>query len=452
TPLVVDGVIFTTEPPDDVLALDVRTGRKLWSYQHRLPSKLPLCCGRVNRGLAMTGSTLYLGTLDAHLVAVDAGSGDVKWDVEVADPAQGYSITGAPLAFGQMVVIGVSGGEFGARGLLAAYDTRNGRKLWQFDTVPSPGSPGSETWKSDAWRNGGGPTWMTGSYDPSAHLLYWGVGNPSPVYVGDLRPGDNLFTDSVLALQPETGKLVWHFQFSPHDEHDWDSNQTPVLADLPVKGTPRKLMLWANRNGFYYVLDRVTGEFLGATPFVRQNWAERIDARGRPVLSAAGRVSERGSLTYPGIGGGTNWQAVAFDPRLNYFLVQATEGSSVYTKSAPDLVRHVTGELYVGSGNESVSPVTAVVRALDAVSGEKVWEYLSPETRHLGSSGLLATEGGLVFGCSGGEMFAVDSHTGREGWRMFLGGRTVAAPISVDIDGRQTILVAAGRALFALGL
>jgi alcohol dehydrogenase (cytochrome c) len=451
TPLVANDVIFVSVPPY-VLALRAKTGEILWQHERKAPGDLPICCGRVSRGLAIASDAVLVGTLDAHLIALDANSGRLRWEVEVADSAKGYSITGAPLVLGKKVVVGVSGGEYGARGMIAAYDVATGKLQWQFNTIPGPGSVGHETWKSDAWHNGGGAAWVTGSYDPSLNLLYWGIGNPSPVYAGDVRPGDNLFTESVVALRADTGELAWYFQFTPHDEHDWDSAQTPVLADLPVDGAPRRLMLWANRNGFFYALDRATGAFVRGTAFVHQTWAQYLSVTGRPVLTATGEVSERGSVVSPGVEGGTNWQASAYDPSQQLYFVHAKESSSIFSKSTPDRVKHSNGQLYVGSGAAAASPTTFIVRALDAKTGNKVWEYPSPDGSDGGTSGLLATEGNLVFGCSGGVLFALDSRTGAELWRVALGAATYAPPISVNIDGKETILVSAGRALFAFGL
>ena len=246
TPLVVNGVIFTTTPPANVVAVDAKSGNEIWSYRRTLSPDLPLCCSRVNRGLAVLGSLLFYGSLDGYLVALDANTGKMVWQTQVANTSDGYTMTGAPLVVNRSVVVGVAGGEFGIRGFLAAYDTETGRQLWKFFTIPGPGDAGHETWENDAWRTGGGPTWITGSYDPSLDLLYWGVGNPAPDFSGDVRPGDNLFTASVIALHASSGKLAWYFQFSPHDEHDWDSNQTPILADLSINGTKHQVICWAN--------------------------------------------------------------------------------------------------------------------------------------------------------------------------------------------------------------
>jgi len=452
TPIVAGGVIFTVEPPADVVALDANSGELRWRYKGTLPEKLPVCCSRTNRGLAVLGNLLFLGRLDDSLVALNATNGSVVWQAAVARPSDGFTMTGAPLIVNKSVVVGVAGGEYGIRGFLAAYDAETGRRLWRFNTIPGPEEFGHDTWKSDAWRTGGGPTWVTGSYDPSLDLVYWGVGNPAPNMLGDVRPGDNLFTDSVVALHADSGKLAWYFQFTPHDEHDWDAAQTPILVDLPIKGILRRVLCVADRNGFYYVLDRTTGEFLTGVPFVEQNWAKGLDSAGRPILADA-EVTRSGRLTRPGVAGGTNWQNGAFDPKSGSIFIPATEGASVFTKS-PDARRGEDG-LYTGSAGSSNEELVPVVRALDAATGARKWECFSPggrESLASGYSGLLATDGGLVFGASGGFAFAIDSKTGREVWRVFLGGDTYAAPISFTVDGRQVILVSAGRALFMFGL
>jgi alcohol dehydrogenase (cytochrome c) len=455
TPIVAGKTMFLTEPPNNVVALDVETGAEIWRYVRRLPDELPICCGRVNRGLAVRGDRLFLGTLDAHLVALDANNGDVKWDIQVADPSDGFTITGAPLVVDRAVLIGISGGEFGIRGFLAAYDIQTGEQRWRFHTIPGPGEAGHDTWQNDAWETGGGPTWITGSLDPELNLVYWGVGNPSPNYAGELRPGDNLYTNSVIALDATTGKLAWHFQFTPHDEHDWDSNQTPVLADLAIDGVPRKVICWANRNGFYYVLDRTNGEFLRGVPFVEINWARGLDREGRPILTEAAAVTTTGTLTQPWVGGGTNWLPPSYDPATRSFLVHATEGASIYTKSLPERVSRGQGGLYVGSGSAAAEPAVNVVKALDAASGATKWEYAAPKQQtdlDETYSGVLSTAGGIAFSASAGVVFALDIATGKELWRAGLGGRTLATPISFSIDGSQVMAIAAGRTLFVFGL
>jgi alcohol dehydrogenase (cytochrome c) len=450
TPLVAGGTMFISEPPAGVVALDAKTGNALWHASRDLPLNISLCCGRVNRGVALLGDKVFVGTLDANLVALDAADGTQRWETRVANPADGYSITVAPLAVGDLVIVGVSGGEFGIRGFLAAYAADTGKEVWRFNTVPGPGEPGHETWEGDSWKTGGGPTWVTGAYDPELDLVYWGVGNPAPIYSGQDRDGDNLYTNSVVAVARKTGKLAWHFQFSPHDEHDWDSNQTPILTDLTIAGTRRKVICWANRNGFYYVLDRATGEFLVGTPFVKQTWAQGLDAHGRPILADGGRPTRKGALVFPGVAGGTNWQSPAFHPGLGLIFVPATEGSSIFTNSPPE--KHEPGALFVASGS-TTTEFEPMVKALDAATGEKRWEYRSPRSRGIGGrSGLLTTAGDLVFGACEGQLFALDARTGAELWRVSLGGMTSAAPISFSLDGHQVIAVAAGRAVFLFGL
>ena len=378
TPLVVGGTLFITEPAANIIAFDTKSGNVIWKYERPVPDTLPLCCGRRNRGLAVLGNTLFMGTLDGILVAVDANTGKVAWETEVAKPSEGFTMTGAPLVVNNAVVAGVAGGEFGIRGFLAAYDAASGKQLWKFYTIPGPGDLRHETWEKDAWQTGGGATWVTGSYDPSLDLLYWGVGNPAPDYAGEARPGDNLFTDSVVALHANSGKLAWHFQFTPHDERDWDANQTPILSELKVHGVDRRVICWANRNGFYYVLDRVTGEFLTGVPFVEQNWADGLDPAGRPILS--GGVSASGRLTKPGLGG-TNWQNPAFDQSQGLVFVPTTEGASIFSKTSPNEIKRGPRGLYEGSGGEWIAPPVPVVRALDAATGTRRWEFRSPRQR-----------------------------------------------------------------------
>jgi alcohol dehydrogenase (cytochrome c) len=449
TPLVVDGVIFIAADAGHIFALDAKTGDVIWQYKRAIPSGLPLAFGPVNRGLAVSGSTLLFGTSDGYLVALGANDGKLIWETSVASPSSGYSVTGAPLVVNGSVIVGISGGEFGIRGFLAAYDVSNGEQQWKFYTIPGPGDVGHETWENDAWQTGGGGAWITGSYDSSTDLLYWGVGNPSPDFLGDVRPGDNLFTASVIALHASTGKLAWYFQFTPHDEHDWDSAQTPVLADLLINGVVRKVICWANRNGFYYVLDRVTGEFLTGVPFVEIDWAKGLTSTGRPVLVEAAKVSTAGRRIRPGISGGTNWQNPAFDQSRGSIFIPATESSSIFSKRAPNEARSGRRDP-IGSGWSQVEPLSRVVVALDVVTGSRKWQY-SPPVSGKDYSGLLATGGGLVFGASGGIFFGLDADSGREVFKQSLGGSSMAAPISFAVEGHQVLAVAAGRALFLIG-
>ena len=452
TPLVVGNTIFATEPPATVVALDAKTGEVIWKYERPIPTGLPICCGKVNRGLAILDNSLFFGSLDGYLVAIEANTGKLNWQTRVAKPSDGFSLTGAPLVVDHSVVIGVSGGDFGIRGFLAAYHATTGQQDWRFDTIPGPGEPGHETWQNEAWKSGGGPTWVTGSYDPSLDLLYWGVGNPAPPFAGDVRPGDNLFTNSVVALHASSGKLAWYFQFTPHDEHDWDSSQTPILADLLIGGLERKVICWPNRNGFYYVLDRVTGQFLAGTPFVEVNWAQGLTSRGRPIPTNANTVSGGGRVTKPGVAGGANWQPAAFNPAGGLIFVPAIEGQSVFTNSTSDRIIRGEHGYFTGSGGSILGPLIRVVRALDAATGAKRWEYHPRLGKGTDFGGLLATAGGLVFGTSGGSLFALDAATGKELWSVGLGGETWAPPISFTSEGQQVIAVWAGRAMFLFGL
>ena len=452
TPLVVGGYIFTTVPPSDVVALDAKSGDVKWTYKGNVPDNLPIDTTASNRGLAVLGNVVFLQRLDCVLVALNATNGDVIWQTKVCNPSDDYTMTGAPLIANDSVIIGVSGAEYGIRGFVAAYDAKTGQQQWKFNTIPEPGEFGHDTWKNDGWKAGGASTWVTGSYDPSLDLIYWGAGNPAPAFNGDVRPGDNLFSDSLVALHASTGKLAWHFQFTPHDEHDWDATQTPVLADLQIKGVLRRVLCVPDRNGFYYVLDRATGEFLLGVPFVEQNWAEGLDSKGRPILTSHAEVTSEGRLTKPGSGGGINWQNPAFEQTSGLVFVPATEGASVFTKSAKP--RRGNLGFYPGSsGTAGDYDQVSVIRALDAATGVKKWErFTPPGGKELGYSGLLATGGHLVFGESGGFAFALDSTNGRELWRVSLGGYTYAAPISFTVDGHQVILLSAGQSLFMFSL
>ena len=450
TPLVVDGVMYLTEPRGPVVALDARTGRSLWRWDPVLPKDLrTLGFGPTNRGVALLDGTVFVGTLDARLVALDALSGAVRWTTSLAENKLGYAITSAPLAIDGQVVVGVSGGEAGIRGFLDSYDAKTGERRWRFQTIPGPGEPGHETWSGDAWKTGGGAAWLSGAYDPGLDLLYWGVGNPAPDWNGDVRPGDNLYTCSLVALEAKTGRLRWNFQFTPHDTHDWDANQIPVLLDAKFEGKPRKLVLLANRNAFYYVLDRTTGEFLRGVPYAKQTWAQGLDAKGRPLTVPGQEPSEQGTLTWPSLQGATNWFSPAYSPKTRLFYVSVREMGSIYYKGE---AKYVPGSYFYGGG-EAMLPgeeASGAVRALDALTGERRWEFrlLSPPW-----SGLLATGGGLVFGGSNeGNVYALDAANGQPRWSFQTGGGIASNPMSFLIDGRQHVAMAAGNSLFVFAL
>ena len=353
TPLVVDGIMYTVQAPNDVVALDAATGRVFWIYSHHPEHGRP-CCGRVNRGLAILGDTLFMGTLDAHLIAIDAKDGHAIWETTVAKARSAYVITHAPLIIKDKVLVGVGGGEFGIRGFIAAYDSRTGREVWRFNTVPGPGERGHETWEGNSWERGGAPIWMTGSYDPDLNLTYWGTGNPSPDWNSDARPGDNLYSDSVIALDPDTGKLKWYYQFTPHDDFDFDSVQVPVLANIEWQAHKRKAILWANRNGFFYVLDRTTGQFLLGKPFVKVTWASGFDERGKPARVDGQTPSRDGTLVYPGNPGGTSWYSPSYSPRTGLFYISSwVNSSSVFVKLPGD---YHEGRDYSGGTTRSSVP------------------------------------------------------------------------------------------------
>ena len=450
TPLVVDGVMYITESPSTVIAVEAATGRPYWRYEHPLPDDMVFCCGRNNRGVAVQGDRIIMSTLDAHLVALDAKTGSVMWETETQETASGYSKTAAPLIVGDKVFSGVAGGEYGIRGFVDAYDINSGERKWRFFTTPGPDNPDSRTWSGDSWRRGGSATWMTGSYDPELNLVYWGTGNPGPDYDGTVRVGDNLYSDSVVALDADTGEMKWYFQFTPHDIHDWDSTQIPILADTTFNGEPRKLMLFPNRNAFFYVLDRETGEFLLGTPYAKQTWADGLDSNGRPILLPGKEPSEEGTVVSPAITGGSNWWSPSYSPRTDLLYVMAYDAETRY------YIRKTTydeGDSYRAGGGESPeSPESyhRAVRALSPQTGELRWEF---PVNSRSTSGLMATAGDLVFGgTADGYVFALDAETGEELWHKAVGGRVHAAPIGYAVDGKQYAAIAAGNAIFSFAL
>jgi alcohol dehydrogenase (cytochrome c) len=450
TPIVVDGVLYVTGPQGHAWAIDGKTGAQIWRYQRPVPEGVRACCGLVNRGFAVLGDRLYMATLDAHVVALDIKTGKVVWDVEMADHRQGYASTPAPLVVKDKVIVGIAGGEFAIRGFLDAYDAATGARAWRFWTIPAPGEPGSETWPADAWERGGAPTWLSGSYDPELNLIYWGTGNPNPDFYGEKRAGDNLYSGSLIALDADTGRLKWHFQFTPHDTHDWDANQIPVLADLTLGTQPRKVVMVANRNGFLYVLDRVTGQFIHAYPFVRQTWAKEIGPDGRPVELADQRPSAKGTLTCPDLFGGTNFMSPSFDPATGLLYVTARETCQIYIAEAPP-AGYKAGDRVMG-GRFSRAPDTpwGALRAIDPITGERTWEIKHPTPSW---AGVLTTASGLVFsGTNEGAFFAADSRTGRELWRYHAGAAIYAPPTTYTIDGRQWVVIPAGMTLTAFAL
>ncbi len=447
SPLVVGRYMFLTVPPNRVEALDAQTGTLIWAYDRKLPERLSLCCGYVNRGLAVLGSTLFFGTLDAHLVALDMSTGRVSWDVEIADYKSGYGITGAPLALKNMVITGVAGGEYGIRGFVDARDPATGKEIWRFNTIPQPGQQGADTWQGDAWKTGGGPTWLTGSFDPDTNLIYWPTGNPSPNFEGGTRKGDNLYTDSVVALDADHGTLQWYFQFSPHDVFDWDATETPVLLDAHPAGKQERLLAQANRNAFFYLLDRETGSFRLAEPFAKQTWADGIDNYGRPIANPAAHPTAQGTPIYPGVGGATSWQSPSYSPATGLMYISALDWGGMFYEGHAE---YRPGEPFLGGDSEFFGErPQGAVRAVKATTGEVKWEYRNPA---FSVGGLMSTGGGIVFGSQEKNFFALDASTGRELWRLSTGGRVVAAPITFLCQGKQLVTIAAGHDILTFGL
>ena len=450
TPIVVDGIMYITEPPSTVTALDARTGKMIWTWSPDMPDEVKhIGFPRVNRGVAVLDDAVYVGTLDAHLVSLDAATGAVRWDVEVADNDIGFALTLAPLAIEDKIIVGVSGAEAGVRGFVDAYDSATGERVWRFYTIPAPGDPGSETWDGDAWQTGGGSTWLTGSFDPDLDLLYWTVGNPAPDWNGDVRPGDNLYSCSLIALDPDTGELEWHFQFTPHDTHDWDANQIPVLLDAEFDGEDRKIVALANRNAFYYLLDRETGEFLHGNEYSKQTWATGLDESGRPLVIPGTDPTYDGNLVWPSLQGATNWFSPSYNPETRQFFVATRLMGAVYYKSD---VEYEEGEPFLGGGEQALSgdDAAGAIRALDVLTGEQEWEFMlhSPPW-----AGVMATAGGLVFGGSNeGNVFALSAANGKPLWDFQTGGAVRTNPMSFAVDGKQRVVSIGGSTLFVFGL
>jgi len=451
TPIVIDGTLYITGPQNHAWAIDGKTGRQIWRYQRPVPDGVKACCGLVNRGFAVFGDRLVVATLDAHLVALEMKTGNVVWDVEIADYQQGYAGTAAPLVVKDKVIVGIAGGEYAIRGFLDAYDVNTGQRAWRFWTIPAPGEAGSETWPADAWERGGAPTWLSGSYDPELNTVYWGTGNPNPDFYGEGRKGDNLYSGSLIALDADTGTLKWHFQFTPHDTHDWDANQIPVLADLTIDGQTRKVVMVANRNGFFYVLDRVTGRFLHAKPFAHQTWAKEIGADGRPVELPDQKPSAKGTLTCPDLFGSTNFMSPSFDPSIGLFYVSVRETCQIYFAEAPP-AGYKAGDRVMG-GRVTRAPETTphgALRAIDPITGEQKWEIKHPTPSW---AGVLSTAGGVVFsGTNEGHFIAADSRSGKELYRYQTGAPIYAPPTTALIDGRQYVFMPAGMTLTAFAL
>ncbi len=467
TALAVDGVLYTLQGPPvqgtyQVVALDAVTGRPFWTLEYKPAVEARPCCGRVSRGLAILGDTLFMGTIDAHLLAIDAKTGKILWNVEAAKlgekVTEKYAITHAPLVVKDKVIVGIAGGDLGVRASIAAFDAETGKELWRFYTIPGAGEKGNETWSGDSWKTGGAGVWNSGAYDAEANLVYFGTGNPAPDWDGRSRLGDNLYSDSVVALDVDTGKLKWHYQFTPHDEVDYDSTQVPILADMEWQGRPRKVMLWANRNGLAYVLDRQTGEFLLGKPYVRVNWMEGFDKSGRPQRVPGKIPTPEGELIMPTVLGATNWAPASFSPKTGLFYVAAWEN----TGTVAVLGQFPRGNGVQGTGGTPMGQATltpnlkkdedgfGVIRALDPKTLDKKWEF---KMNDITWGGVLTTASDLLFsGGKEGYFFALDARTGNLLWKAALGGQINSGPMSYSVNGKQYVTVAAGNALFAFAL
>jgi alcohol dehydrogenase (cytochrome c) len=447
TPVVIHGVMYVTAA-NDVFALDASTGRTLWHYARPISSGLlDDAAAHKSRGVAVWDQFVYSETDDAHLLCLDARSGNLLWDVEYADKVKQYGATSAPLVVKDEVIVGTSGGDSGVRGFVAAYDARKGTLNWKLWTIPAPGEFGSDSWPGDLYLHGGATTWMPGTYDPELDTLYWPTSNAAPDFDGSSRPGDDLYTACVLAIDPNTGKLKWYFQFTPHDIYDYDANETPVLVDRKENGTTRHLLLQANRNGFFYVLDRVNGKFLRATPFLAKlTWANGIDRSGRPIPS--GRVpTKEGTLICPGIVGATNWFSPSYNPDTGLLYVMALENCNLYFSKPKPFTQ---GETFYGTGTKHPlgEESRKILLALSPSDGKKVWQY--PQVGRGNSwGGTLTTAGGLVFFADDADSFeAVDAATGRPLWHFNTGQPFSASPMTYAVDGVQYVAIAAGSDVF----
>jgi alcohol dehydrogenase (cytochrome c) len=451
TPVVVNGIMYFTGS-NDVFALNAKTGQQLWHYARSVSSGLiDDASGHINRGVALLGTRLFTETDNAHLLCLDTRSGNLIWDVAYADWNKNYGATGAPLIVNGKVLVATSGGDDGVRGFLAAFDPATGKLIWRLFTIPAPGEPGSESWPGDSYLHGGGTAWMPGSYDQETNTLYWGTGNASPDYDGTVRPGDDLYTACLLAIDPGTGKIKWHFQFTPHDLYDYDAVETPVLVDMQYQGQPRKLIIQANRNGYVYVLDRTNGKFISATPFVNTiTWAKGIDANGRPIVSDL-KPTPEGTLICPGVEGATNWFSPTYSEVTHLFYFTNLESCSIYVSKPAGFEE---GKEYYSTGTKRVPNEKSqkALQAFDPQTKKFVWRY--PQAGEgFGFGGVMSTAAGLIFFCDNQGFFeAADATTGKSLWHFSTGQSLHASPMSYAVDGHQYVAIAAGSDLFTFAL
>ncbi|MXZ70951.1 MAG: PQQ-binding-like beta-propeller repeat protein [Acidobacteria bacterium] len=452
TPVVIAGVMYVTAV-NQVYALDAATGREIWRYaQPRTEGLVGDPAIGLNRGVAVRGDRVFTVTDHAHVIALDRFTGELIWDTEMDDYREHYGAVAAPLVVGDLVIAGISAGDTGLRGFLDAFHADTGDRAWRFWTIPAPGEPGSETWGDpEVLRRGCGATWLTGSYDAELDLLYWATGNPCPDLNGDRRPGDNLYTNSVVALRPQTGEMVWYFQFTPHDTHDWDAQEPLLLIDTEFRGEPRKLLVQGNRNGFFYVLDRTNGRFLLGEPFVNQTWADGLDDSGRPIVRPGTDPTEEGVDVCPAIRGATNWWATSYHPGTKLFYLLAHESCMTYTKNDQDWQRGrswLGGTVRLADG----SPNQKFIRAIDIQTGRTVWSYAQTGQAQT-YSGVLSTDGDLVFfGEDSGAFAALDAASGEPLWHIPLNQDWKASPMTYEVGGRQYVAIASGLGFWSFAL
>jgi alcohol dehydrogenase (cytochrome c) len=453
TPLVVEGVMYISSA-NEVYALDAGSGRQLWHYQRpRTKGLIGNAAGGINRGVAVSGDRAFLLTDNAHLIALHRMTGELLWETEMADWRQNYNGTSAPLVAGNLVISGTAGGDEGVRGFVAAYDAATGKEAWRFWTVPNPGEPGSETWQGRQTEHRGGAAWMTGTYDPQFDLVYWPTGNPGLDYYGDERLGDNLYSDSVVALEAKTGKLRWYFQFTPHDIHDWDAQEPPVLIDTAWRGQPRKLLVQANRNGFFYVFDRTNGELLLGKQFLKNlNWAKGLDAKGRPILNELKEDDSGEVYVCPGFQGGTNWFSTSFNPATGLYYFQALERCNLFAK------RNMEWEAGKGFMGGTARPApgetfTKSLRAINIQTGDVAWDLPQGSGPVTASAGVISTASGLVFfGENSGSFMAADAANGKVLWEFPTNHVWKASPMTYVFDNKQYIAIAVGQTITAFAL
>ena len=452
TPVVVDGVMYVTSA-NQCYALDAGTGRQIWHYSRpRTKGLIGNAAGGVNRGVAVAGDRVFMVTDHAHIIALNRATGALIWETEMADWRQNYNATGAPLVVGNLVISGSAGGDEGVRGFLAAFDQATGKEVWRFWTVPAEGEPGSETWQGGGIAHPGAATWLTGTYDPQLDTIYWPTGNPTPDLYGDDRKGDNLYSDSIVALDATTGKLKWYFQFTPHDVWDYDAQETPALIDANWQGQPRKLLVQANRNGFFYVLDRTNGKFLFGTQYVKNvTWAKGLTPEGRPIRVPNMEPTLEGRRVCPSLEGASNWYSTSFNPATGLYYVQTNDKCGVFTKIP---MEWAAGRGYMGGSFMQApgEPAQRVLRAIDIQTGKIAWELpqVGPDTSW---GGVLSTAGGIViFGEDSGSLMAADATNGKPLWSFQANQNWKASPMTYAFDNKQYVAVAAGSAIIAFAL